>query len=94
MIAIHLHPELATWAKEQVFKGVATSVEALVTEAVVARKRDGEWLDKLVKGTLQSVEREGWVDGDVVLHDIDGWLNELDFKIEAYEAFLLQREMA
>jgi hypothetical protein len=94
MIPIYLHPELATWAKEQVFKGVAPSVEALVTEAVVARKRDGEWLDKLVKGTLHSVEREGWVDGDAVLHDIDIWLNELDVKIEAYEAFLQDREMA
>jgi hypothetical protein len=92
MVPIYLHPELEAWAKEQVFKGVATSVEALVAEAVVARKRDTEWLDKLLKGTLESVAREGWVDGDPILRDMDGWLNELDMRIEDLEAFRLQRD--
>jgi hypothetical protein len=91
MIPIYLHPELAAWAKEQVFKGVAPSVQALVTEAVIARKRDGDWLDKLVKGTLESVSREGWVEGEAVLREMDGWLSELDYKIDAYQAFLVQR---
>jgi hypothetical protein len=94
MVPIYLHPELEAWAKEQVFKGVATSVETLVAEAVLARKRDAEWLDKLIKSTLQSVEREGWVDGDATLREIDRWLNELDGRIEDLEAFRMQRDHA
>jgi hypothetical protein len=94
MVPIYLHPELEAWAKEQVFKGVATSVEALVAEAVVVRKRDAEWLDSLIKGTLESVAREGWVNGDAILRDMDRSLNELDGHIEDLEAFRMQRDVA
>lgn len=88
---IYLHPELASWAKEQVQKGVASSVESLVIEAVIARKRDGEWLDRLVKSTLQSVELKGWVNGEGIMRNMDLWLSELDAKIEDFEAFRIER---
>jgi hypothetical protein len=93
MTPIYLHPELDTWVKEQVAKGLAASVEALVGGAVLARKRDTEWLDKLFSATLAAVEREGWIDGDQVLRDMDQWTRDLDLEIEDFEAFRAQRAM-
>jgi hypothetical protein len=92
MVAIHLRPELAAWANEQVMRGVATSVEALVAEAVAARKHEAEWLDTLIRGTLDSAEREGWIDGAAILQDLDNGIGELDGRIEDLEAFLMQRD--
>jgi hypothetical protein len=87
MVQYHLHPELEAWAKEQVSKGLASSVEALVADAVLARKRDSEWLNKLFKVTLASVEREGWFDGEQIMRDMEQWTRDLDAEIEDFEAF-------
>jgi hypothetical protein len=87
MVPIYLHPELEAWAKLQVSKGVASSVEALVGDAIVVRRRDSDWLDKLFKSTLTIIERDGWIDGDQVMRDMDQWTRDLDLEIEAFETF-------
>jgi hypothetical protein len=93
MAPIYLHPELEAWAKEQVFKGLATSVEALVAEAVAVRKRDNEWLDKLFEATLAAVERQGWIDGEQFLRDMEQWTHDLDGEIEDFEFFRAQNRL-
>jgi hypothetical protein len=90
---IYLHPELATWAKGQVYHGVAPSVEALVVETIVARKKDTEWLDKIVSDALFSAEQEGWVEGFQLLGDVDRWICELDERIEELTAFRAERRV-
>jgi hypothetical protein len=94
MVPIYLHPELENWAKGQVSKGMASSVEALVIEAVVSRKAAGDWLDQSIASALESVEREGWVDGEAILDDIDRWIGELDQEIEELEEFRQKRNLA
>jgi hypothetical protein len=94
MVPIYLHPELENWAKSQVSKGMASSVEGLVIEAVVTRKAAGDWLDQSISSALESVEREGWVDGDAILDEIDRWIGELDQEIEELEEFRQKRNLA
>jgi hypothetical protein len=93
MTPIYLHSDLVTWAKGQVQTGAAASVEGLVGEAVIARKRDTEWLDRTIKTTLHSVSVEGWVNGESFMKSLDQWISELDLRIEDYETYLRERQL-
>jgi hypothetical protein len=92
MTPIYIHTDLVSWAKGQVRNGIAPSVEGLVAESVLARKRDSEWLDRTIKTALDGVAVEGWINGDTVMRALDQWIAELDAKIEDFEAFLQERE--
>jgi hypothetical protein len=94
MIEINLPQELEDWAKAQVANGLAPSVDALVEEVVSARKKDADWLDKMVKDALDSVEQHGWVDGETVLAELDQWIDELSLEVEELNAFKAQRKTA
>jgi hypothetical protein len=94
MSSITLPPDLENWANTQVAQGASPSVEALVTSAMDARKREADWLDMMVKDALESVNRDGWVDGEVVLAEMDKWIAELDQEIAELDLIKAQRTTA
>ena len=81
MAKIALTQDISDWADDQVAKGVAPNISTLVDEAMRAKKADSDWLNDMVSQALESVEEEGWVDGDVVLAEMRQWVADLDDKI-------------
>ena len=94
MTEITLSPELQNWANQQVAMGASPSVDALVEGALAKSKENADWLDGMVKDALLSVEQDGWVDGELVLAELDQWISELDQEIEELDAFKAQRRTA
>lgn len=42
-----------------------------------------DWLNQKVSEALASVQKDGWVDGDLVLAEMSRWIAELDQVIAA-----------
>jgi predicted transcriptional regulator len=81
MSSITLPPDLEKWANTQVAQGASPSVEALVARAVRENKAHQDWIDEQVKDGLAGLEAGRFIDGDIVLAEIDAWLAELDEEI-------------
>ena len=94
MTNIILPPHLDEWAKSQVAQGAEPDVGAVVEKALLASKSDSDWVNQKVAEALASVEKEGWVDGDTVLAQMDQWIVELDQEIREYDACRDERKRA
>jgi hypothetical protein len=83
MTAITLPADLEAWARAEVAAGRAESVEALVAQAVRERRAEVEYVRGKLDEARASLARGEWLDGDVVLAELDEWIAELEAEADA-----------
>lgn len=83
MTAITLPADLEAWARAEVAAGRSESVEALVAQALRERRAEVEYVRGKLDEARASVARGEWIDGDVMLAELDEWIAELEAEAEA-----------
>lgn len=83
MTAITLPPDLEAWARAEVAAGRAASVEALVAQALQARRAEVDYVRGKLDEARASLARGEGIDGDIFLAELDGWIAELEAEAAA-----------
>ena len=83
MTAITLPPDLQAWAEAEVAAGRAKSVETLVAGAVRERRDEVGYVRAKLDEAHDSLARGEWIDGEVMLAELDQWIAELEAEADA-----------
>ncbi len=83
MTAITLPADLEAWARAEVAAGRAESVEALVAQALQERRAEIEYVRGKLDEARASLARGEFIEGDVVMAELDEWIAELEAEAEA-----------
>jgi hypothetical protein len=82
-MSIVLPKHLEDWAEAEVKAGRAKSVDALALRALEAHKRQVEAFRASLEDAGAEADRDGWLDGDTVLAEMDALIVSLEAEAQA-----------
>lgn len=77
-MSIILPKHLEDWAEAEVRAGRAKSVDALAQQALEAHRRQVESFRASLEAAVAEANRDGWLEGETVLADMDAMITELE----------------
>lgn len=77
-MTVPLPREFQIWAEAEVAAGRAESVEKLVTHALEAHRMQAEKFRASLDAALSEADRDGWIEGDVFLAEMDSLIESLE----------------
>lgn len=78
MTTISLPPDLEAWAEAEVAAGRAPSVEVFVTETLRGTLTARQEFATMIAEAIAEGDRDGWIDGDAMLREMDEMLADLE----------------
>lgn len=77
-MSIVLPKHLEEWAEGEVRAGRARSVDAVAQQALEAHKRQVEAFRASLDAAVAEANRDGWLEGETVLADMDAMISALE----------------
>lgn len=77
-MSIALPKQFEAWAQNEVAAGRATSVEQLAERALEAHRLHVEKFRQTLDDAVAEANRDGWIEGDAFLAEMDALINELE----------------
>ena len=82
-MTIPLSPQVQKWAEAEVAAGRAESVEKLAEQALDAHRIQVEKFRASLDQAVAEADRDGWIEGDAFLADMDGLIETLEREARA-----------
>lgn len=82
-MTIPLPPQFQKWAEAEVAAGRAESVEKLAAEALEAHRLQVEKFRLSLDAAVAEADRDGWIEGESFLADMDALINRLESEAAA-----------
>lgn len=82
-MTIPLSPQFQKWAEAEVAAGRAESVEKLAEQALDAHRIQVEKFRASLDQAVAEADRDGWIEGDAFLADMDGLIETLEREARA-----------
>jgi putative addiction module CopG family antidote len=77
-MTITLPKHLEDWAEAEVKAGRAQSVDELARQALELHRRQTEAFRTSLEAAVTEADRDGWLEGDAVLADMDAMIDALE----------------
>ncbi len=82
-MTIPLSPQFQRWAEAEVAAGRAESVEKLAEQALDAHRVQVEKFRTSLDQAVTEADRDGWIEGDAFLADMDALIDALEHEARA-----------
>jgi hypothetical protein len=82
-MTIPLPRQFQVWAEAEVAAGRAGSVERLAQQALEAHQRQVEAFRLSLDAAVAEADRDGWIEGDAFLANMDGLIESLEREAKA-----------
>lgn len=82
-MTIPLPPQFQKWAEAEVAAGRAESVEQLAAQALEAHRLQVENFRTSLDAAVAEADRDGWIEGDVLLAEMDALIESLESEASA-----------
>jgi hypothetical protein len=82
-MTIPLPRQFQVWAEAEVAAGRAESVERLAQQALEAHQRQVEAFRLSLDAAVAEADRDGWIEGDAFLANMDGLIESLEREAKA-----------
>ncbi len=82
-MTIPLPRQFQAWAEAEVAAGRAESVEQLAQQALEAHQRQVETFRFSLDAAVAEADRDGWIEGDAFLANMDGLIESLEREAKA-----------
>jgi Arc/MetJ-type ribon-helix-helix transcriptional regulator len=84
-MSVVLPKHLEEWAEAEVRAGRAQSVDAVAQQALEAHRRHVEAFRASLDAAVEEANRDGWLEGESVLADMDAMISKLEREAAASE---------
>jgi hypothetical protein len=85
-MTIPLPPQFQKWAEAEVAAGRAQSVEQLAVQALEAHRLHAQNFRTSLDAAVAEADRDGWIEGDVFLAEMDEFIDSLESEAAADRA--------
>lgn len=85
-MTIPLPPQFQKWAEAEVAAGRAKSVEQLAEQALEAHRLHIEHIRASLDAAVEEANRDGWIEGEAFLQDMDALVESLESEAAAPRA--------